>query len=228
MKTEKILFWISLIITVIFLLISIIPHFCTNNDDPNSTFSLIENISISIFSGAFLTTINSIVRIISDRRNAIETILFEVFQLKQIYNRIYISENELEFVNSCRGVEIHFLRFENAYESLVWLAFNKRRFTLMSRSVFQFCQGVIGSLGQIEDGKAFPFKQEQAGVCSLGESELGNALVIWEELCEKYVDSQQRTNYEKTDSVFSKGVHKNAKTIKEMIERSKSNGKTKI
>ena len=212
-------------ITVTFLAVSIVLHFCNNvSTEQNNTLTLMGNISISIFSGALLTTISSIVRIVTDRNNAIETILFEVFQLKQTYNKIYLSENELEFINSCRLAEIHFQRFESAYENLVWLAFDKRLFSLMSKSVFQFCQRVIGALGQIEDGKAFPFKQEQAGVCFLGESALGNALVIWEELCEKYADPRQRKNYQDTDSVFSKGIHKNAKTIKEMIEWSKPNG----
>lgn len=219
MKTEEQLFrWLS-VITVVSFALSIKLYFC--NITCGTVFY---DIALGIFSGALVSTISSLIRILVERRNSIDTIIFNVFQIKQAYNKIFLSSNEREFLNGCRYTEMYFQRFADAYNNLIWVGCRKKTFESLERAVFQYGNQVIGSLGAMEDDTASPYECEKSGICAMGEIELKKALVFWNSLCEKYLDAKQYENYKNTDYAFSKHRRQKVKTIDEMVSEVSNNG----
>ena len=226
MKTERAIFWVSITITLAFLILAIVLYFC---DFPIST--LLQDISIGIFSGALLSVLNLFIQLIMARINAIRTIIFEVFQIKQLYGKIESSNSEREFFNGCKDTEVHFQRIDYAFSNLFWIPFHKNDFEKIKNQVFEYCKRIIGTFGALEDDTSFPYENEKAGICSLGEIELSEVLVTWKRICGNYISDKQLKEYLDCDKAFSKCKKTPAKTIDEIIENWKErrdNGPSEI
>ena len=214
MRTEKVVFATFLTITLIFLILSIVLYFC---DFPTCT--LLQDISISFFSGALLSVLTSFVQLLMTRMNSIKTIIFEVFQIKQLYGKIESSTNEREFFNGCKDTEMHFQRIDYAFSNLFWIPCHKNDFERLKSQVFEYCKRIIGTFGALEDDISFPYESEKAGICSLGEIELSEVLVTWKRICGNYISDKQLQEYLDCDKAFSKSKKTPAKTIDEIITK---------
>lgn len=89
MKTERAIFWVSLTITLVFLILAIVLYFC---DFPIST--LLQDIAIGIFSGALLSVLNLFIQLIMARIN----VIYDSKNEKKFAEELDISENVAVYV----------------------------------------------------------------------------------------------------------------------------------